>query len=115
MIFSKGALPLMALCVVLVGCGSSRIGMLEVAATKPVSTKYEVVNESVEGRSCARYVLFIPISGGKISLDAAIGAALAQAPGANALADASTKQTLVPAVLYNETCWVAEGKAVRVR
>jgi hypothetical protein len=110
---SLAVLILIAATCALAACASPRIGEHGVASTKQIPPRFKVILEGVEGRSCSRMALFIPLGSTKTSIDAAIEAALEQAPGANALKDASSHQYLIPALLYNEVCWVVKGTAIR--
>ena len=78
-------------------CVSYERGMLAAVSTEPLPRSYEVVATPVEGRNCRRLE-----EGFRVALDAAI----ASAPGANALVDASYH--------FERLCLVVRGTAVRV-
>lgn len=73
------------------------------------------VSQSVKGRSCRKMLLlFIPL-GPKADLSDAFDAALASAPGATALVDVTVRRETLITVVYDEHCFVVEGKAVTFR
>jgi hypothetical protein len=56
-------------------------------------------------------LFFIPV-GPKADLSDAFDSALASAPGANALTEVTVRRETVITVVYNEHCFVVEGKPV---
>ena len=101
---------------VLLGLGcSTRVGDLSVATPGASPRAFPVVEEKVIGEDCVTSVLFVPIGNTTPTGDAAIDDALAQAPGADALVDASFAWHQLVTVLYNKSCLRVEGTAVRTK
>ncbi len=100
-----------ALAAVLAGCSAS-MGTLATAILTPPALATHPVGR-VEGRDCVG-VLFSAL-GGAPSVDKAMRQAMAQAPGADALANAqlTSERSGVPPVWMRE-CLVVRGDAVRV-
>ena len=88
----------------------SRRAAIEEPAAPPL-----VAKERVSGRSCRKQILFFIPIGPKADLSDAFDAALASAPGANALLDVTVRRETLITVVYNEYCFVVEGKAVAFR
>lgn len=88
----------------------SRRAAIEQPASSPA-----VASREVKGRSCRKMLLlFIPL-GPKADLSDAFDAALASAPGATALVDVTVRRETLVTVVYDEHCFVVEGKAVTFR
>jgi hypothetical protein len=77
------------------GCAPSMHGQLALASTRALAVPMEIVARDVEGEVC----------GAKARLEGAVDAALANAPGANALVNAELRVGL--------RCITARGTAVR--
>ena len=97
------------------GC-TTRVGEFSVVshrATIDAPAVAPVVGKDVvTGRSCRKVILlFIPL-GPTADLSDAFDAALASAPGANALTDVTVRRETLITILYNEHCFVVEGKPV---
>jgi hypothetical protein len=80
------------------GCVSYDSGLLAAAAVETLPLPMTFLAERVEGRSC------VPMVEERLGL--AIDAAIREAPGANALVDATLS--------FERLCLVIRGKAVRV-
>lgn len=102
------ALPCLA-CTTRVGEFSvvSRRAAIEAPAAVPLVGK-----DRVAGRSCRKVILFFVPLGPKADLSDAFDAALASAPGANALTEVTVRRETVITVVYNEYCFHVEGKPV---
>lgn len=101
-----------ALAVVATGCSGS-MGTLATAIVEPPAFPTRVVGP-VEGRDCVGLVL--STVGRAPSVERAVRQALAQAPGADAIANArlTSERGGVPP-LWLRDCLVVRGDAVRVR
>jgi hypothetical protein len=82
------------------------------AAVAPPAAAAAVVSREVKGRSCRKSILFFIPLGAKADLSDAFDAALASAPGANALVDVTVRRETLITVVYDESCFVVEGRAV---
>ena len=82
----------------LAGCVTYQRGVIDVAAPEPPAIAMTTVAEAVTGRSCGVWV--------ERQYEIAADAALAQAPGANALVDVVYR--------FENLCIVLHGRAVKV-
>jgi hypothetical protein len=85
----------------------SRRATIEVSVAAPLVGK-----DRVSGRSCRKVLLFFIPLGPKADLSDAFDAALASAPGANALTEVTVRRETLITVVYNEHCFIVEGKPV---
>jgi hypothetical protein len=95
------------------GC-SFNMGTLTAASTQNISLPHTTVKNAVEGKDCAKSVLFIPLGSLEPNVQEAADNALATAPGANALTDVVLYADPLILLLYNEVCLRVRGDAVKV-
>ena len=108
------------LIIVLIGCAfasgcTTRLGDLTIATPKNLPQQFDVVMKDVEGEECLSQILIIPLGTTNPTIDGAIDAALAKAPDADALVDASVHTDLIFTLLYNRSCVRIKGDAIRTR
>jgi hypothetical protein len=91
------------------------MGDLTIVTPKNLPQQFQVVQENVEGTECLAQILVIPLGTTNPTIDGAIDAALAKAPGADALVDASIHNDVLFTLLFNRTCVRITGDAIRTR
>lgn len=100
-----------------VGC-SARIGEFSVVGRRTAvdapAAQAVVGAERVTGASCRKTLLFFVPLGPRADLSDAFDAALRASPGADALTEVTVRRKTVMTVVYNEHCFVVEGRPVRL-
>jgi hypothetical protein len=71
--------------------------------------------DRVSGKSCRKVILFFIPLGLKADLSDAFDAGLAAAPGANALTEVTVRRETLVTVLYDEYCFLVEGRPVALQ
>ncbi len=103
----------LALCALLLGGCSMRLGSFTMASTKNLGNQYTALQRDVSGEDCTHLILFIPVSGSlNPSLQEAVDRAVAQVPNGDMMTNVTVYRDILFTEIYTRECVRVDGDVV---